>query len=67
MPGAEGAPLVETGFWVLVVRFVVEVGCAEGGAMRRDFGGAGKVSWDILCVEVDSLPWSSRGEGIRYI
>lgn len=38
MPGAEGAPRAE-GTEVLAVRFVVVVGCADSGMMRRDLDG----------------------------
>lgn len=36
-PGAEGAPLAEVGFGVLVERLVVEVGWAGAGTMRSDW------------------------------
>lgn len=37
IPGADGAPLVEVELGWLTERLVVELGCADDGAMRRDW------------------------------
>lgn len=37
IPGADGAPLVEVELGWLAERLVVELGCADDGAMRRDW------------------------------
>lgn len=37
IPGTDGAPLVEVELGLLAERLVVEVGCADDGAMRSDW------------------------------